>query len=222
MRRINRSALLPKSYHDLYGHKHLIRYISHFKDSNLLSKTKHHNKITSSRISKQRRGEGDVISPAQGAPVNADIKTYIDNADSSKDILSMIKQNVKIIEHVSIFGKAMKKCDDLRDWESVHEIMKLLLSSDVQPHLIAFTIFFNKMISIYAKCREIAKGTKLFNEYLGKVQKQILKHNKPTYSAYLNLFSRIGDIEGMERANNIMQEAGYDTDVIILSDIMRG
>eukprot|EP01083_Nonionella_stella_P257416 881156_1 len=126
--------------------KHWARYFSDFYHRNRLSNTQHHNRITNSQISKQLLGEDDVRKPIAGPPgINLDIKAYIETSNSSKDILSMIEQNVNIIEHASIFGKAMKKCDDLRDWESVHEIMKLLLSSDVQPHLIAFTIFFNSM-----------------------------------------------------------------------------
>eukprot|EP01083_Nonionella_stella_P087689 243994_1 len=201
-----------------------------------------------------------------------------------------MEQNAKSIEHTSIFGKAMQKCDSLRDWQSAHEIMKLLLASQLHPDVIVFTIFFNgmahydspdlttkyfnvmvdeygimpdvaclntiiksfrlqgkvkqaerfwhmmnhkyhlepdelsytEMISVYAKRHDKEKGEQLFNEYLDKVQKQSLKHEQPVYGAYLNMFSRMGDIEGMMYANNLSQQVGFSTNVVILADIMRG
>eukprot|EP01083_Nonionella_stella_P082508 227732_1 len=271
--------------------KHWARYFSDFYHRNRLSNTQHHNRITNSQISKQLLGEDDVRKPIAGPPgINLDIKAYIETSNSSKDILSMIEQNVNIIEHASIFGKAMKKCDNLRGWQSVHQIMKLLLSSTLQPQRIQFNVFFNsmahsdspeltikyfdvmvneysiqpdvvcfssiiksfrfqgksklaekfwrmmhdkyhlqpdewlytEMISVYAKCHEIEKGTKLFNEYLDKVARQVLKHEKPVYGAYLNMFSRMGNIDGMMHANKLILDAGFPSDVVTITDVMRG
>eukprot|EP01083_Nonionella_stella_P161027 526942_1 len=97
-------------------------------------------------------------------------------------------------------------------WHMMHEKYQL------EPHELLYT----EMISICAKCHEIEKGTKLFNEYLDKVQKQLLDSNKPVYGAYLNMFSRIGDIEGMTHANALIHGAGFETDPITIADVMRG
>eukprot|EP01083_Nonionella_stella_P095092 266892_1 len=272
--------------------KYWTRYFSdYFKDKNQVSNALHHNRLINSQIGKQLLGQDDVRAPISSPTgINTDIKAYINNSDNSKDILSIMEQNVSVIEHVSIFSKAMKKCDDLRDWHAVHEMMKLLLSSTLHPDRISFNIFFNcmshadapelaikyfdvmvneylikpdvlsfssiiksfrwqgrlkqaetfwymmhhkyhlephellytEMISIYAKCRETEKGTKLFNEYLDKVQKQLLRPEKPVYGAYLNVFSRSGDIEGMIHANALICDAGFPSDVVTMTDVMRG
>eukprot|EP01083_Nonionella_stella_P291606 992149_1 len=89
-------------------------------------------------------------------------------------------------------------------------------------HLEPDELLYTEMISICGKCHEIEKGTQLFNEYMGKALQRAEKPNKPFYGAYLNMFSRIGDIEGMIHANNLIHEAGFVTDIITIADIMRG
>eukprot|EP01084_Bolivina_argentea_P237602 399288_1 len=77
--------------------------------------------------------------------INQDIKKHINKATSGIQIKKIIQNNQYKIEHPAIYGKAMKKCDELRDWKSMHEIMKLLLKSAHVPQRTTFTIFINGM-----------------------------------------------------------------------------
>eukprot|EP01083_Nonionella_stella_P280699 954892_1 len=267
------------------------RCFTNHHERNQLSDYYHHSWITRSKHRKKMRGEKDVrLSVVGPSHVNKDIRTHINKANEAKHIVSIIRKNVRIIEHPSIFGKAMQKCNNLRDWNSVYEIMKLLESSDLTLDLIAFNIFFNsmahsdspqlsiqyfdvmihkyallptvpifgtmlksfrrqgkfkeaetfwnlmcdkyklepnevaytEMISVCAKCHEIEKGQKIFHEYLQKAQQQLLPQNLPTYSAYLNMFSRCGDVAGMTHAGTLIHQAGLKPDEVVVADIMRG
>ena len=54
---------------------------------------------------------------------------------------------------------------------------------------------YTEMLSAYAASFQKEKAIKIFNEYLDRKD---LEPHQATYGAYLNVFSRNGDIEGME------------------------
>lgn len=241
--------------------------------------------------SKQRRGDSlndhTVIAP----DVNADIHSLLDRSDNSSQVTNIIRSHLNEIEHCSVFGKAMMKCDKLRDWVAVQKIMDMMLNaSSVIPSAIQFNIFmnsmarsdspgqcvkyfkimvddlkippriydinvllksfrrqgrtkdaewawrsmrsrykldpthytFSEMISVYAFAHEKKKASKLFHEYLNLVDKQQVLLDQATFGSFFNVFSRSGDIEGMEMVSDLMKKHDLTSDIVCESDKMRG
>eukprot|EP01083_Nonionella_stella_P082509 227733_1 len=194
---VNKSAFLSRYLSNKWTqHKCWIRCFSHFYDTNQVSNTQRHSRINNSQYGKQLLGEEDVRNRVTGPPgINSDIRLYIDNANNAKDILSTLEQNVKIIEHVSIFGKAMKKCDDLRDWK----IMELLLSSSLQLDRVQFSIFFNSMAHADRPELTMKYFNVMVNEY--SIQPDVV-----CFSAILKSFRWQGKLKQAETFWHMMRE----------------
>ena len=90
------------------------------------------------RFHRNQKGSKNFIKGSD--TVNADIRQQIHDCHNANQILRIIKDNINQIEKVSIFGFAMKKCTNLRQYQNVHQIMSLLLKSKVQPDIAAFAI----------------------------------------------------------------------------------
>eukprot|EP01084_Bolivina_argentea_P022268 41382_1 len=260
---------------------------------NRLSNTYKQSWIDNEKEKKKLEGTKRVRNPVNvPTTVNQDIQQLINKTTNTHKIVSIIQQNINNIQHASIFGKAMQKCNKVfpRDWQSVHQIMKTLIQSENTPTLIEFNIFFNSMIhsntpqltieyfdlmihkyklipnviifatllksfrkqgyvnyaekiynimvneygiqpdkfvyseliSVYSVAYQKDKATNIFNDYLNKVNENILPCNAPTFGAYLNVFCRIGDIIEMKNVIQLMELYGLELTEINVSDVMRG
>ena len=146
LQRLDRRALLHSS--NLCRLVNLQRYfLSGRYDTveNQLPRDKQRSFLRNMEASKKLRGDEEVRNPVIPPGINEDIHALLDEASKSSVIIDIVKTHINRIEHVSVFGKAMKKCDKMTDWKSVREIMDLLLCSDVQPDPIAFNIYMNSM-----------------------------------------------------------------------------
>ena len=241
---------------------------------------------------KLNRGTKDIIRPRHcPQDANKNIQELIDVANNTKEIVSVIQQNLNIIKHPAIFGKAMKKCNNFKDHGSVRKIMDLLMSeAQVEPTIVQFTSFINSMarfdkpelskkyfdamikdykiqpdvavfsaliksfkkqgrsrdaekywrmmidtymikpdeaiyseiLAVYAVANSSKESSDLFDEYLQMIDVRIITANKATFSAYLNIFSKCGDIKGMTSVTEKLNEYGLESDHIWMTDVMRG
>eukprot|EP01083_Nonionella_stella_P163093 535955_1 len=64
------------------------------------------------------------------------IKKLLHNSTSSSETLSIIQSHISSINHVSIFGKAIKQCIKQRSWDIVIQIMDLAVQSEIDLDLI--------------------------------------------------------------------------------------
>lgn len=88
----------------------------------------------------------------------------------------------------------------------------------VEPH----DVLYCEMISCYSKAHRIEDATRIFNEYLERVDFGSLEADVAVFNAFLNGFSRIGDMKGIERTMDLFQRYGVELTVNSISDIMRG
>ncbi len=71
---------------------------------------------------------------------------------------------------------------------------------EMQPCVVTYT----EMLCCYAKSFQKEKAMQLFAEYQQR-SNGLAQKNETIYGAYLNVFGRLGDIEGMERVINEME-----------------
>ena len=224
--------------------------------------------------------------------VNRKIPIEIAKATNGETIIQILTDNKPAINHCGIYGKAMQKCGMLKDWDSLHEIFKLLLSHpNIKPDLLSFNIFLNnmalstnpsyecikylavmlneyqikpdvitfsaiikclrlraeykeagkcwkimtqkyglkpennlycEMISVYSIQHQIESATDIFNDWLHRVNTGELQPVIVVFNAYLNGFSRIGDMDGMQKVMKLITEYGLELDHNAMADIMRG
>ncbi len=220
------------------------------------------------------------------------ISTEITKSTNGEQLLNLLIDNQQDIKHIAIYSKAMQKCGMLKDWDSLHEIFKLLLSHPtIKPDLLSFNIFLNnmalsdgksqecieslavmtnkykikpdvitfaaiikslrlrgeyeaagkcwklmtqkyklkphnilycEMISTHSRHHQIEKATEIFNEYLDRVKLGELELEVIVFNAYLNGFSRIGDMDGMQKVMRLIDEYGLELTHHSIADVMRG
>eukprot|EP01084_Bolivina_argentea_P014932 27931_1 len=80
---------------------------------------------------------------------------------------------------------------------------------------------YTEMLSVYSKAKQEELAENIFQEYLAQVESKQLPINIPTFAAYLNVFSRSGNIEGLHRTLPILIDYGICSNGTIASDIMR-
>eukprot|EP01083_Nonionella_stella_P297753 1010919_1 len=86
--------------------------------------------------------------------------------------------------------------------------------------LVPNEICYTEMISVCARSHHKEHADQLFAEYLEKVENDILPASLATFSAYLHVFSSLGDIGGMEYVLNIIQDYRFKYDAIIVGMMM--
>ena len=224
------------------------------------------------------------------------IRRDINRAECGREVVSAIEcalNSRRSIGHISIYYKAMQKCELLRDWESIPEIMDLLLS---QSHLPMDTVSLNKflktmidsdspeecakyfdvmvdehgvtpnmetfialiksfrmrgkhglvdkywclmqrkfrllprkdlyteMLNIYSNAHRKDKAALIFKEYLQRVERKELRAQRNTFSAYLRVFCKCGDIQGMQNVIDIAMRNGMDCNehLVFVTDMISG
>eukprot|EP01083_Nonionella_stella_P146595 461284_1 len=112
--------------------------------------------------------------------------------------------------------KSFRRQAKCKDGEWYWNIM--LSQYNTQPNELTYA----EMLSVYSRAHQKQNATALFDEYLQKVKRNELPKTLPVFGAYLNVFSRCGDAEGMERVIQLIQQNAFELNNVIIADIMRG
>eukprot|EP01083_Nonionella_stella_P040874 110837_1 len=223
--------------------------------------------------------------------VDNTIIDMVDKATNGTNVLHIMDKHNQDINDASVYNKAMQKCGVFKDWQSVHKIMKLLLShTSIQPDLISFNIFVNnmalsdspitciqyleimikqyaikpdvitfasvikslrrqnkwkeaakcwtlmtdkydlkphnilycEMISVYSRAGQMDDANKILNEYTERVHNNEMELDVVIFNAYLNGFSRVGDMKGIQSVLTLLDEYGLECTENTITDVMRG
>eukprot|EP01083_Nonionella_stella_P300471 1025983_1 len=104
----------------------------------------------------------------------------------------------------------------------LHEVAgkywKLLEIYKIKPNEILYT----EIISVYSKALQKDKAIKMFKEYQKTIRNKELKYHFPTFAAYLTVFTRCGDLQGMHGVVEMIKTNGGYMNEIIYGDMMRG
>ena len=169
------------------------------------------------RMKKQWRGEKR-IKNAINIPTSAnpDIQKSINNLTSTNKIASLIKLNTNIIEHASIFGKAIQKCNKLspKDTQSVIKIMDCLLESCNIPTIIEFNVFFNAMAQ--------SNSPQIISDYFNKMTDKFeIKPTVLTFASILKSFRKQGKVQYAEQYwHRIVNEFKLEPDEYCYSEMI--
>ncbi len=110
--------------------------------------------------------------------------------------------------------KSVRKQGLYRFAEKYLKIMKGKFN--MKPCIVTYT----EMLCVYAKSFQKEKAIQIFQEY--QERKDLPQENETIFGAFLNVFSRNGDIYGMENVLQLMENKNMKLmNPIILSDIMR-
>lgn len=283
----------------------------YFSALNNINKIQDHNLRLKQKNSKWNKNK-KILSlkrPSISNDVDDSLRREIGNAKSSSNVLDILLcKNDEIIDP-SVYGKAMQKCDKLRDWYSVIKIMNILINNkklidkisivefniffnamthsdseklmkienakyfdiminkfNLKPNIIIFStlikgcrgsgnlsyyhlaekyfnlmineyklspnsLIYTEMISVYSKnlknnitdydvCKN--KAIELFIEYLKKMQKKQIQKDLCVFGAYLNIFTQIGDIDGINNAFSLIKENKFECNHVIYGNVMNG
>eukprot|EP01084_Bolivina_argentea_P030200 55993_1 len=273
----------------------------YFSTSNNLNKIPDHHWSLQRKNAKQYQRN---VKLAKAPDINDSIRKDIGKTKSSSQVLNILLQNKETILHSSVYGKAIQKCDKLKDWHSVINIMDTLIhTQNFKPSVVEFNIFFNsmahankekfreqnekyfdimintfklkpniitfttlikgcrcigthhgvqsychlaekyfnlmvneykisptppvytEMITVYARSKQAiykAKSTELFVEYVKKMQAKKIKKDTWVFGAYLSLFTKVGDINGMKHVLSMMDDNKIPFDYAIYGDVLYG
>eukprot|EP01083_Nonionella_stella_P037346 101786_1 len=117
---------------------------------NELTNTKHNTKLEQQQSNNLtgfgRFVKSPVLVNKQLSKGDSRVKRELDAAKDSLKILGIIEKYHSEIQNPSMYGKAMQKCNVLRDWNSVHKIMQLMqCNPHHEPTLTEFNVFLNSM-----------------------------------------------------------------------------
>eukprot|EP01084_Bolivina_argentea_P289677 497470_1 len=269
-----------------------VNRLVHTVPTNRSQSSKHNISLENSQQQKRLRGDSEIIARAHAPKdLNFDIRRKISKSNSSSKILSIIKSKSKKIKHSSVYGEAMKKCNELKDWKTTEFIMDMMLKSNIPFNVIEFNIFFNgmaksdqpnkclkyfkkmiynykitpdnitlptllkscrwrgqyklaeyywnlirheyinvdtlkeaytEMICVYSRAMQPAKATIIFKEYLQRVDNHEFQSNIAILGAYLNVFSNVADVNGMDTALELIKRRKIEINVVLISTMMNG
>ena len=130
-------------------------------------------------------------------------------------VLNGNKYNGITPDHVT-FTTLIKSCRNQGYARIAENYLKIMKGRfNMKPCLFTYT----EMLAVYARSFEKDKAIKIFNEYLSRKD---LEPHQPLYGAYLNVFSRNGDIQGMEKVIQMIKDTNPEfMSSIIYSNIMR-
>ena len=115
---------------------------------NTIVSTQRNLKLTESEVNTVATRGKFVVKPMVIKVCDGDhtVKRELDAAKDSMKILGIIEKHHIDIKNASIYGKAIQKCNVLRDWSSAQKIMNLLLKNpNTKPSLTEFHVFMNAM-----------------------------------------------------------------------------
>ena len=117
------------------------------------------------------------------------------------------------------FSCVLKSFKTQRKCEEAEKVWHLMLNKyNIKPDKFVLV----EMLMIYARTEQIDKARILFDEYIQRVQNGELQVDAYVFHAYLNGFSRIGDIKGIQDVTKLMKQYNIELDEYMVSDIMRG
>merc|ERR1712228_601117 len=81
---------------------------------------------------------------------------------------------------------------------------------------------YTEMISVYNVCGKQTKAIKLFYQFYDKLKNQQVQFDVTTFHSFLSIFTRNGDINGMEEAFKVINEQKIEWNKLFVTEIMNG
>eukprot|EP01084_Bolivina_argentea_P254148 427176_1 len=88
---------------------------------------------------------------------------------------------------------------------------------NIEPH----DSIYCEMMCVYGTAHQTKKATDLFNKHRLQLSTGNT-YNLPITTAYLNVFSKSGDLNGMEKVIELMKNVGCELNIVIMSSIITG
>ena len=136
-----------------------------------------------------------------------------------KYFMTMI--NLKIEPNQICFSTLIKSCRQQAKYKLAERYWKLMENTyNIEPNNFICT----EMISVYSKANKPKKGIAVFNKWINTLNEFDKENTRNTtvFGAYLNIFSRIGDLKGMNKAIKLIKKYKYQLNVVMYDDLMRG
>ena len=160
--------------------------------------------------------------PLDAESLNSFIRT-MNHSNSADECVryfdSMVSDN-GITPNMETFAGLFKSFESPRTigkLEKYWNLMRDRFHLDPPPSLYA------QVIRQYSNADHREKAVQIFNEYLQRLQRRELAVHPPIFSAYLNIFSSCGDLEGIHSALDILKEHGIDCNHrVIITIIVSG
>eukprot|EP01084_Bolivina_argentea_P042533 78419_1 len=129
------------------------------------------------------------------------VKRLLDASTESVKILEIIEKYHPNIQNAAMYGKAMQKCNVLRDWNRVKNIMNLLMTNtNIKPTLTEFHVYMNSIArSNLNNSMEIV--IECFNLIINTYK---LIPDTITFSILLKTFKKSGKYNEAEKCWDIM------------------
>eukprot|EP01084_Bolivina_argentea_P204600 349438_1 len=144
---------------------------------------------------------------------------HADKPELSEKYFNLMTEKYKLIPDVVKFTTLIKGCRKQGLWELASKYLEIMQNRyKLEPTKRTYT----EIISVYGNAQKHALAKTLFAEYLDKIEKKQMPVNQPTFNAYLNVFSRIGDMKEAENVLQIMDKYGIQLNIVSVTDIMRG
>merc|ERR1712228_933390 len=180
------------------------------------------------------------------------IQSLLSKAESSDEVFSIIQSNWYKITKPGVYSLAFKICIRYKDYLMTQKIMDLLIYSNVEPTIYQFTQFFNAMALsdvsptitdeyfqrmcneyniipdkflfciLIKMCGKETKAIKLFYQFYDKLKNQQVQFDVTTFHSFLSIFTRNGDINGMEEAFKVINEQKIEWNKLFVTEIMNG
>ena len=134
----------------------------------------------------------------------------------------IMTQDLKIEPNQICFSTLIKSCRYQGQYELAETYWKLMENTyNVKPNIFMYT----EMISVYSNSNKPDQAINTFNQCLSSfldIDDGEHKEMLPLFGAYLNIFSRIGDLKGMNHAIKLIRKYNHKINVIMYGDLMRG
>ena len=133
--------------------------------------------------------------------------------------LALMLNKYKIKPDVITFSAVIKCLRFHAEYEEAGKCWKIMTQQyELKPH----NTLYCEMISVYSIQHQMESATEIFNDWLDRVNKGELEPIIVVFNSYLNGFSRMGDMDGMQKVMKLITEYGLELDHSSMADVMRG
>ena len=134
--------------------------------------------------------------------------------------MKMTKE-LNITPNLITFSTLIKSCRYQGKSELAETYWKLMENTyNIKPN----NYLYNEIISVYSKGNQSDKAIETFDKWFNESDDTERKNKEslPLFGTYLNIFSRIGDMNGMENALNLIRKYKHKLNIVLYGDLMRG
>ena len=112
-----------------------------------------------------------------------------------------------------VFASMIKSCRSQGNYQQAEWYWDIMTK---KYNLIPNTVICTEMMSVYYKAHQKEKAITFFNKYGSEIA------DKQMMSSYLSVFTRTGDVNGMQNVLEMMRAKGFQFDSAIFADVMTG